>query len=95
MSINDLHAFYVDAEVASWILRGLVSCPPYVGGYDSSKHPDCLEIETAMNPSGHLIESLHVMGAIPMEDMDLVVMPQQRTVEVNPLNPNVAAAKAK
>jgi clan AA aspartic protease len=36
-----------------------------------------------------------LLGAIPMEDMDLVVIPQQRTVEVNPLNPNFAAAKAK
>ena len=36
-----------------------------------------------------------LLGAIPMEDMDLVVVPQQRVVEVNPLNPNFAAAKAK
>ena len=36
-----------------------------------------------------------LLGAIPMEDMDLVVLPQQRRVDVNPLNPNFAAAKAK
>ena len=36
-----------------------------------------------------------LLGAIPMEDMDLIVVPQQRAVEVNPLNPNFAAAKAK
>ena len=36
-----------------------------------------------------------LLGAIPMEDMDLVVIPQQRKVELNPLNPNYAAAKAK
>ena len=36
-----------------------------------------------------------LLGAIPMEDMDLVVAPQQRIVDVNPLNPNYAAAKAK
>ncbi len=36
-----------------------------------------------------------LLGAIPMEDMDLVVVPQQRTVDVNPLNPNYAAAKSK
>ena len=36
-----------------------------------------------------------LLGAIPMEDMDLVVMPHQRLVELNPLNPNYAAAKAK
>jgi hypothetical protein len=36
-----------------------------------------------------------LLGAIPMEDMDLVVLPQQRMVDINPLNPNFAAAKAK
>lgn len=36
-----------------------------------------------------------LLGAIPMEDMDLVVEPQERIVDVNPLNPNSAAAKAK
>jgi clan AA aspartic protease len=36
-----------------------------------------------------------LLGAIPMEDMDLVVLPHQRQVDVNPLSPNFAAAKAK
>jgi len=36
-----------------------------------------------------------LLGAIPMEDMDLVVLPQQRKVDINPLNPNFAAALAK
>jgi clan AA aspartic protease len=36
-----------------------------------------------------------LLGAIPMEDMDLIVLPQQRRVDINPLNPNFAAAKAK
>jgi clan AA aspartic protease len=36
-----------------------------------------------------------LLGAIPMEDMDLVVLPQQRRVDINPLNPNYAAASAK
>jgi len=36
-----------------------------------------------------------LLGAIPMEDMDLIVLPQQRLVDVNPINPNFAAAKAK
>jgi clan AA aspartic protease len=36
-----------------------------------------------------------LLGAIPMEDMDLVVIPQQSRVDVNTLNPNVAAAPAK
>jgi hypothetical protein len=36
-----------------------------------------------------------LFGAIPMEDMELVVLPHQRRVDLNPLNPNFAAAKAK
>jgi clan AA aspartic protease len=36
-----------------------------------------------------------LLGAIPMEDMDLVIIPHQRLVDLNPLNPNYAAAKAK
>jgi clan AA aspartic protease len=36
-----------------------------------------------------------LLGAIPMEDMDLVVLRQTRRVAVNPLNPNFAAASAK
>lgn len=36
-----------------------------------------------------------LLGAIPMEDMDLVVLPLQRRVHVNPQNPNFAAGMAK
>ena len=36
-----------------------------------------------------------MLGAIPMEDMDLVVLPHERRLDVNPDNPNFAAAKAK
>jgi clan AA aspartic protease len=36
-----------------------------------------------------------LLGAIPMEDMDLVLVPQQRTADVNPQSPNIASAKAK
>ena len=36
-----------------------------------------------------------LLGAVPMEDMDLVVLPSQRRVAVNPLNPNFAAGLAK
>lgn len=33
-----------------------------------------------------------LLGAIPMEDMDLVVLPKDRKVDVNPANPNVACS---
>ena len=36
-----------------------------------------------------------LLGAIPMEDMDLVILPQSRTLDTNPLNPNFASATAK
>lgn len=36
-----------------------------------------------------------LLGAIPMEDMDLVVIPLERRVAVNPLNPNFAAGLVK
>jgi clan AA aspartic protease len=36
-----------------------------------------------------------LLGAVPMEDMDLVVVPSDRRVIPNPLNPNFAAGLAK
>lgn len=36
-----------------------------------------------------------LLGAVPMEDMDLVVLPQSRKVAVNPLSPDFAAGLAK
>ncbi len=36
-----------------------------------------------------------LLGAIPMEDMDLVVIPRTRTVDINPQSPNFASAIVK
>jgi clan AA aspartic protease len=36
-----------------------------------------------------------LLGSIPMEDMDLVVLPRTRQVAVNPENPNIAVSIAK
>lgn len=36
-----------------------------------------------------------LLGAIPMEDMDLVLLPQQRVADVNPASPNYASGKVK
>jgi len=36
-----------------------------------------------------------LLGAIPMEDMDLVVIPKTRTLDVNPDSPNVASSIVK
>ena len=36
-----------------------------------------------------------LLGAIPMEDMDLVITPSKRKLDVNPLSPNIATSMAK
>ena len=36
-----------------------------------------------------------LLGAVPMEDMDLVVIPSARRVVANPLHPNFAAGPVK
>ena len=36
-----------------------------------------------------------LLGAIPMEDMDLIISPNQRRLLVNPDSPNIASGKVK
>ncbi len=36
-----------------------------------------------------------LLGAVPMEDMDLVIPPSRRTIEVNPKSPNIPSAVVK
>jgi len=36
-----------------------------------------------------------LLGAIPMEDMDLIIVPNTRTLDVNPSSPNIATSIAK
>lgn len=36
-----------------------------------------------------------LLGAIPMEDMDLVVTPKDRKIDVNPASPNIACSTVK
>jgi len=36
-----------------------------------------------------------LLGAVPMEDMDLVISPSRRTIEVNPKSPNIPSAVVK
>jgi clan AA aspartic protease len=36
-----------------------------------------------------------LIGAIPMEDMDLIVIPKTQTLTINPSNPNIAMSIAK
>lgn len=39
-----------------------------------------------------VLEEQVLLGAIPIEDMDLVINPAQLKITVNPLNPNMAVA---
>jgi clan AA aspartic protease len=62
---------------------------PYVG-------PLQLRFKNRIGFTGALVMGDAVLlGAIPMEDMDLVVLPRNRRVDINPANPNVAASLAK
>jgi hypothetical protein len=36
-----------------------------------------------------------LLGAIPMEDMDLVLRPQLQSIDVNPESPNIPVSLAK
>jgi clan AA aspartic protease len=36
-----------------------------------------------------------LLGAIPMEDMDLIIIPKTRILDVNPNSPNIATSIAK
>jgi clan AA aspartic protease len=36
-----------------------------------------------------------LFGVIPMEDMDLILIPKTRTIDVNPNSPNIATSIAK
>lgn len=62
---------------------------PYVG-------PIQIEFATRTGFAGALVLGDQVLlGAIPMEDMDLVVVPKDRSVMLNPLSPNIATSMAK
>jgi clan AA aspartic protease len=62
---------------------------PYVG-------PVELRFKNRIGFTGALVLGDEVLlGAIPMEDMDLVIIPKTRTLDVNPSNPNVAVSVVK
>ncbi len=62
---------------------------PYVG-------PIELRYKNRIGFSGALVMGDQpLLGAIPMEDMDLVVIPKTREVIVNPSSPNIASSIAK
>lgn len=62
---------------------------PYVG-------PIQIKFKNRVGFAGALVMGDQILlGAIPMEDMDLVIIPNRRILEVNPDSPNVATSIAK
>src|ERR1041384_8647834 len=62
---------------------------PYVG-------PIELRFKNRVGFVGALVMGDQVLlGAIPMEDMDLIIIPKTRTLDVNPASPNFASSMAK
>src|SRR5437762_3382199 len=62
---------------------------PYVG-------PVELHFKNRVGFAGALVLGNEVLlGAIPMEDMDLVIIPRTRTLDVNPESPNIATSVVK
>jgi clan AA aspartic protease len=62
---------------------------PYVG-------PIQIRFKNRLGFAGALVMGDQVLfGVIPMEDMDLVVIPGTRSMDVNPQSPNVATSLAK
>lgn len=62
---------------------------PYVG-------PVEIRYKNRVGFAGALVMGDQVLlGAIPMEDMDLVIIPSKRILDVNPDSPNVATSVAK
>ena len=62
---------------------------PYVG-------PIELRFKNRVGFAGALVMGDQVLlGAIPMEDMDLIIIPKTRTLDVNPDSPNIASSTVK
>ena len=62
---------------------------PYVG-------PVEVRFKNRVGFAGALVLGDQVLlGAIPMEDLDLVVLPKERRLEVNPASPNIGTSIVK
>jgi clan AA aspartic protease len=76
-----------DKEVV--LADGTVRNVPYAG-------PIQIHFKNRVGFAGALVMGDQVLvGAIPMEDMDLVIIPKTQTLDVNPASPNVATSVAK
>jgi hypothetical protein len=61
---------------------------PYVG-------PIQIRFKNRVGFAGALVMGDQVLlGAIPMEDLDIVILPKKRVVDVNPASPNIGTSIA-
>jgi clan AA aspartic protease len=71
------------------IADGTTRMAPYVGPIET-------RFKNRVGLGGALVLGDQVLlGAIAMEDMDLVVSPKDRKIDVNPANPNIACTIVK
>lgn len=84
---NQLQLEEMDAKEVT-LADGSRKLVPYVG-------PIELRYRNRVGCAGALVMGdTPLLGVIPMEDMDLVVVPKTRQVIVNPLNPDIATTVA-
>lgn len=75
---------YKEATLAD----GSTKSVPYVG-------PVEIRFKNRVGLTGALVMGDEVLlGAIPMEDMDLVIVPKTREIDVNPRSPDIATSRA-
>lgn len=85
------HSLRLDAitEKEVTLADGSVRLVPYVG-------PIEIRFKNRVGFAGALVMGDQVLlGAIPIEDMDLVIVPKTRTLDVNPQSPNIGTSIAK
>jgi clan AA aspartic protease len=83
-----LHLEPIDSKEVT-LADGSKRLVPYVG-------PIELHFKNRVGFVGALVMGDQVLlGAIPMEDMDLVIIPKTRTLDINPNSPNFASSIAK
>ena len=75
----------VDKKVIT-LADGSTQTVPYVG-------PIQIQFKNRIGFTGALVMGdMPLMGAIPMEDMDLIVIPKTQTLAVNPQSPNIGTS---
>lgn len=78
----------IDRKVAT-LANGTCELVPYVG-------PIELRFKNRVGFAGALVMGDQVLlGAIPMEDMDLILIPRYRRIDVNSASPNIAKTTVK